>query len=206
MRYFPNRRPDSAFYRYWEVPGSGHVPRLADDTLQAQNKRDGAAWPRTCTFGPAVVSIEYASRAALHHLNEWVKTGKEPPHAPFVRVEPVKPSTRHDEPGPPAIVRDKFDNALGGIRLPHVEAPTGRHVGTGTPAPTCTLTPGYAPLDAARLATLYPTHESYVSKVESAAAQAVKDGFLLPSDARAIAAEAAASGVGKGNSKATAGG
>lgn len=203
MRYFPNRRPDSAVYRYWEVPGSGHVPRLSDDTLQAQNRRDGATWPRTCDFGPAVVSIEYASRAALHHLNEWVKTGKEPPHAPFATIEAEKPSTMHGEPGPVAIVRDKSQNALGGIRLPHMEAPTGRHVGSGTPQPMCTLTPGFAPFDAAKLTTLYPTHDAYVSKVQTAAANAVKAGFLLPIDAKAIIAEAAASDVGRNGAKTT---
>ena len=191
LRYYEIRRPDSAYYRYWEVPGSGHVPRLASDTLAAQTERDGAGWNPACDFGPAVVSIEYASRAALHHLNEWVKGGTEPPRAPFVDVDAAAAES-NGEGAQPTIRRDEFLNALGGVRLPHMEAPTGRHVGTGTPD-ACRLIPGYAPFDAATLASMYPTRESYVSKVESAAAEAVKAGFLLPEDATTIRAEAYAS-------------
>jgi hypothetical protein len=190
-RYYQIRKPDSAFYRYWEVPGSGHVPRLASDVLNKQTQRDGAGWAPVCDFGPAVVSIEYASRAALHHLNEWVKSGKQPPQAPFADFDPGRAPANGDA-AQPAIRRDKFLNGLGGVRLPHIEVPTGRHIGTGTP-PACRLIPGYAPFDAATLASLYPTHESYVSKVKSAAAAAIKAGFLLPADAKAIEAEAAAS-------------
>jgi hypothetical protein len=193
MRYAAIRRPDSAHYRYWEVAGSGHLPRLADDVLQQQNRRDGADWPRKCDFSPAVVSIEYASRAALHHLNEWIKTGVEPPVAPLVAIDPGKrPTTMHDEPVPPSIARDLFGNAVGGLRLPHIEAPLGRHIGTGTPAPSCTLTPGYEPFDPETVAKLYPTREAYLAKVDAATSQAEKAGYLLGADAKTIRDRAAA--------------
>lgn len=193
LRYFQIRRPDSAFYRYWEVPGSGHVPRLASDTLTKQTQRDGAGWSPACDFGAAVVSIEYASRAALHHLNQWVKIGTQPPHAPFAEIDAAPGGSKGASPQP-VIRRDTFLNAIGGVRLPHIEVPTGRHIGTGTPA-ACRLIPGYAPFDAATIASLYPTREAYMSKVKDASAKAVKAGVLLPHDADAIVSAAVPAGL-----------
>lgn len=191
--YFTIRQPDSRFFRYWEVPGSGHIARLAEDTLIRQSRRDdqGDVWSRNCDFERAVMSIEYASRAALHHLNEWVKTGKEPPHAPLASMEP---STTQ-----PTLVRDQHRNALGGVRLPYLEVPTGRHIGQGTPSDNrvCSLTAGYAQFGAATLASLYPTHAAYVSGVDQAAERAVKAGYVLPADRQAIRAGAGASDIGK---------
>lgn len=191
--YFTIRQPDSRFFRYWEVPGSGHIARLAEDTLIRQSRRDdqGDVWSRNCDFERAVMSIEYASRAALHHLNEWVTTGKEPPHAPLASMEP---STTQ-----PTLVRDQHRNALGGVRLPYLEVPTGRHIGQGTPSDNrvCSLTAGYAQFGAATLASLYPTHAAYVSGVDQAAERAVKAGYVLPADRQAIRAEAGASDIGK---------
>ena len=186
------RQPDSRFFRYWEVPGSSHIARLSEDTLIGQSRRDqGDVWSRRCDFGRAVVSVEYASRAALHHVNEWVRTGTQPPHAQPARVDP---ST-----SPPTAVRDRHGNTLGGVRLPHLDAPTGRHMGEGTPRDdrVCFLTGGYIPFDAATLASLYPTHAAYVSSVKAAAGRAMKAGHLLEADAQAIVADAERSPVGQ---------
>lgn len=188
-----NRQADTRLFRYWEVPGSSHIARLAEDTLIRQSLRDEQAdgWVRNCDFAPMVVSIEYVSRAALHHLAAWVKTGKEPPRAPFISVET---STN-----PPSIARDRHANAHGGVRLPHVEAPTGRHIAEGTPRENriCSFTGGYAPFEAATMASLYPTHAAYVSAVERAVERAVEAGYLLRADADAIRADAGASGMGQ---------
>jgi hypothetical protein len=94
---------------------------------------------------------------------------------------------------PPTIKRDQFGNALGGIRLPHMDAPVGKHPGTG-----CGLAAGFAPFDGQTLQKLYPSHKTYVDAVTEAANRAVKAGFLLPADAKAVITEAEASKVGSG--------
>jgi hypothetical protein len=93
---------------------------------------------------------------------------------------------------PPSPVRNRHGNLVGGIRLPHLEAPTGRHLGEGTPRDNrvCSFTGGYAPFDAATLASLYPTHAAYVSSVKAAAQRAVRAGHLLEADATSIGEEA----------------
>lgn len=131
--------------------------------------------------------MEYVVRAALYHLNEWVKAGKEPPHAPVITLDPGPP---------PTIARDKFGNALGGIRLPYMEAPVGKYVASGTPA-QCALVPAFVAFDAATLASLYPDHKAYVTDVSRAADRDVKEGFLLSPEAKTVREEAAAADIGK---------
>jgi Alpha/beta hydrolase domain len=189
--FVANRQPDSAFFRYWEIPGSAHIARLSEDTVIAESRRDqGDIWLRRCDYGQAVVSIEYVSRAALHHLNAWVRTGKQPPHAPLASVDT---ST-----SPPSLVLDRHGNLLGGIRLPHLEAPTGRNVGTGPPLDNnaCLYTGGHAPFDTATLRSLYASHEDYVSRVNTAVQRAVEAGYLLDPDAQALRRDADRSPIG----------
>ena len=52
------------------------------------------------------------------------------------------------------------------------------------------------PLDAAKLAALYPTHAAFVKAWNQATDKAVKSGFVLKADAPAIKAAAAASTIG----------
>jgi hypothetical protein len=188
-RYLTNRQADSVSFREWEVAGTGHLPRLYIDEQNKLAQRDQVKYRADdhCDLQPGVVSMEYVARAALYHLNDWVKSGKEPPRAPVIALEP-DPS--------PAIARDKYGNALGGIRLPYVEAPTGKYVASGTPA-KCALVPGFVPFDAAMLAALFPNHKSYVAAVGRAADRAVKEGFLLAPDATTLRKEAAASAIGE---------
>jgi hypothetical protein len=187
-RYLTHRQADSTSFREWEVAGTGHLPRLYIDAQNKLAERDQVKYRADdrCDLQPGIVSIEYVVRSAHYHLNDWVKTGKEPPHAPVIALES----------GPtPAIARDKFGNALGGIRLPFVEAPTGKYVASGTPA-KCALVPGFVPFDAATLVSLYPNHKTYVAAVDRSAVRAVKQGFLLPPEAKTLREEAAASVVG----------
>ena len=52
------------------------------------------------------------------------------------------------------------------------------------------------PFTAAKIATLYPTHATFVKKWDEATAAEVTQGYLLPADARALDIVAAQSTVG----------
>ena len=86
---------------------------------------------------------------------------------------------------------------LGGIRTPAVDAPVAMLSGLGqTGSSFCFLFGTTVPFDDATRAALYPTGKAYVSAVARSARAAVRAGFLLRPDARAIRKSAAASGVG----------
>jgi hypothetical protein len=100
---------------------------------------------------------------------------------------------------------DEQGNTRGGIRTPLVDAPIAKHLGagnTGAPGapPTsrfCFLFGETVPFTAADLATLYPTHGSYVSRFYLASLKAVKSQFLLRADANALLRAAARSDIRK---------
>ena len=85
--------------------------------------------------------------------------------------------------------RDALGNALGGLRLPQIDAPTARYDGIGVPD-ACRLQGSAVPLSAETLRTLYPDHGAYLSRFGQAADRAVAAGVLLPDDAAAAMARA----------------
>jgi hypothetical protein len=95
------------------------------------------------------------------------------------------------------IARNARGNALGGIRTPAVDVPISTLDGTLAPGKSviCSLFGSTTPFDAATLASLYPTHDGYVTRVRAAAAAAVAKTFLLPADAATIAAQAQAAPI-----------
>lgn len=121
-------------------------------------------------------------------LNEWVRHGTPPPTAPRLEVSkwPLFP-----------ILRDEHGNALGGIRTPQVDVPiatlSGRPQGGSL---FCLLFGSTVPFDDAKLASLYPDQESYVSAFNEATDRVVQQGFILPEDAKLMKAAAAASDIG----------
>ncbi len=174
-RFFAIRQPSTDTYRYWEVAGSGHTPV---STLRAMLDRAGRQWGGESEPGP--IGIEYALRAAIQRLDEWAAGGAPAPEAAPIDVRAGDP---HE------VVRDELGNARGGLRLPHVEAPLGRFTPSNG---TERLMPGFEPFDAATLALLYPSDDSYVEAVDAAAARATDQGVLLPADAELIRSEARA--------------
>ncbi|MGX9961755.1 alpha/beta hydrolase domain-containing protein [Roseomonas sp. F4] len=101
-------------------------------------------------------------------------------------------------------------NAIGGIRLPIIEAPRATYVGWNAqagaegPQEICTQVGGVVPFAETRearqaagdprpsLAELYPTPEAYVAAVRQASARLVAERLLLPADAEASIAAAQA--------------
>ena len=101
--------------------------------------------------------------------------------------------------------------ARGGIRLAAMAAPiaknTGDNVGSvgaaaGGGERNCRLMGSSEPFDAARLASLYPTHEAYVARVKDATEKLLKAGFITKADADATIRDAEKSSIGRAKSHA----
>lgn len=194
---FARRRPDSRTFRYWEVAGSGHFSRLAQETAQRKALREipalsGVNGTRCGDMLPGPVGVEYVARAVIKHLTTWIQDGVEPPHADPVATVEIS--------GAVQIARDKFGNALGGVRLPLVDVPTGRILGSAAPASAgilCENIAGFVPFSESEIDRLYPSHYDYVNKVSAAADAAVKAGYLLPVDAELIIQQAESAEIGE---------
>ena len=185
-----NRQEDSANFRLWEFAGSGHIGEYGRSLT----------WPPNPTTpgDPCTARINSApsfalAKAATAALAAWTTTGVAPASAP--RIELADPAAADP------VARDRYGNALGGIRYPHVEVPIARVDGLPNSAPPadptqtflCVLSGRTLPLSDAELADLYPTAQAYVGRFGAAANRAVDSGFLLPEDAEALKAAAAQS-------------
>jgi len=138
-------------------------------------------------------------KAALSALTRWVLDGTVPPQSPAIELG--------DPAAPDPIVRDKFGNAKGGIRLPQVEVPTatvdgGANTGAQETAPGamrnfCFLFGRTKVFDAATLKSLYPTHDAFVKQYSVAIDALVTQGYLLRPEAEAARKASADSNVGR---------
>jgi hypothetical protein len=229
--YFVQRAAADANYRYWEIPGSAHQPLAGTEpSLRLLNMARGPGGFPRCPFpyqgegGPA--ADDAVLRAGVVGLDRWVRGGPALPAAPLIEMTPPPPNA------PPnadpfamtggnrgVIARDKYGNALGGIRLPQQEAPTGRN----TPSTGCRVNfggsmmtlasypqwdafdggkdPAPDPGDAvnatepASAKAVYGSHANYVAKFAKAADAVLAQGFILKFDADAMKAQAARSTV-----------
>ena len=195
LYYFFARQADSALVRVWEVAGTAHDD--AYSLVVGRTDRGKAAVDTTytppvnagCDLPVNAGPQQYVENAAIWALNRWVQKGT-PPRQAAPRLDVVAG-------GPPTITRDAHGNAVGGIRTPQVEVPIATLSGVGQEGVYCYLFGTTTPFDSATLASLYPKHSTYVSKIKKAKNAAVKAGFILAVDGRAIGAAAAASNIGK---------
>jgi alpha/beta hydrolase family protein len=197
---FAARQPDEGNVRVWEVAGTSH-----DDAYGLSvGPNDGGRGAMDTSYLPPVTSIfgviqcaaainagpqHYVENAALKRLTGWVRAGRvRGASAPRLQVSAGPP---------PSIDRDALGNALGGIRTPAVDVPVATLSGLGqTGGSFCSLFGTTTPLDPATLASRYPSHSAYVSAVRDDVQRAVRAGFILKPDARAIKEAALASDIG----------
>jgi hypothetical protein len=220
LGYLAARQPATKYIREWETAGTAHDDTYgllyaradtgtgAADTEAFQSMLDPPSDPIPGIVDcPAPVNAgghTYELRAALAAVNNWMVAGAVPRQSP--RLE-VNPADRH------AFLTDANGNALGGIRSPQVQAPVATLSGLGQPGSTslgtqpsnadsissatlCSILGTTVPFSAARLAGLYPTHAAFVAKWDAATAAEVKEGYLLPTDAKTLDRVAAQSAVG----------
>jgi Alpha/beta hydrolase domain len=167
LGYLPARQPDSETFRLWEIAGTAHA-----DRFQIGPTEDALGCAKPINRGQQV----YVLRAALRHLDTWVADGTPPPEAPRLEVDQSGPA--------PTFALDPVGNARGGIRTPAVQAPV--DVLSGMPVEgssiICLLMGSTTPLDADRLAQLYPSRDRYLADYESATDELIDAGFGLAED------------------------
>ncbi|WP_243717694.1 alpha/beta hydrolase domain-containing protein [Actinomadura sp. KC345] len=181
------RPPDTETFRRWEVAGTAHSGWHGQDYRRPILNRDLGEAPTYRCDRPAFsrVPLHHVIATAYAHLVRWTKAGTPPPSAPPLRLNPD--GTK---------VRDSLGLAKGGIRLSQVEAPTALNTGDNSGETFCFLFGTHVPFDEARLDSLYPSHGRYVAAVVKADVHNLRDGYLLPADARQNRIDAIGSGVG----------
>jgi hypothetical protein len=181
LNSLPARQDDTDTFRLWEVAGTSHA--------DAHTLGPAALKSIDCGVPINNGTLHLVVKAAYHDLKSWVTTGRTPPVAP--RLDVTTDAT-------PAISRDADGIALGGIRTPPVDVPTAVLSSVHGPNPSvlCLLLGSTTPLSTARIAALYPSKADYEQKYDAAVDKAIKSGFVLAADRKALEAYADPSAVG----------
>jgi hypothetical protein len=175
-------RPDDgvADYVRWEVAGAPHVPIFALDMRPL-----GAEHQNTMDWSPIW-------RSGFHYLHTWLEKGTPPPSGP-----PIEGKVVNGPAWEPQL--DGDGNALGGIRLPEIEAPLGIYTGCDFSwlEPAASESSPYAiifayggrfdPFSDEELAKRYPTTAAYRDAFAAAAQSTFDKGFILEEDLRRYA-------------------
>lgn len=195
----PDNQPDSRRFRLWEVAGTAHADTYTLLVGFADKGDDPSVADVVVTAAPIPGVIECESpinsgpqhfvlKAALAGLDRWVRTGVAPRRAPRLEVAG----------DPPAFVLDENGNVKGGIRTSWVDAPVAVLSGLGQSGGSfCGIFGTTVPFDQAKLAELYPDHDTYVRRVRGVNMRAVLQGFLLRADAALIETAAEMSDIGR---------
>jgi hypothetical protein len=92
---------------------------------------------------------------------------------------------------PPEVRRDPWGNAIGGIRLPEMQAPTAEYRGMSFHTGRAPLFGASRPFSAEVLGALYPSREAYAARWYEAVDRLVNSGAVRPEDAAAMKIRAA---------------
>jgi hypothetical protein len=173
LRGGPSRRmPDSDHFRSWEIAGSAHSSYYSDVYRSPLVQRDFGTdpWPADCDLPPySRVRGYHVINAQYDLLVRWLSDGAAPPSAPKIEFSAEET---------PQIVRDERGFAVGGIRLPEIEAPTALQTGVNSGATFCALYGTYQPFDPATLNQLYASHRAYVQAVRASARRNRSAGYI----------------------------
>jgi len=187
------RQPASDMYRRWEIAGAAHteIPTWVVEVPPELPRGPGCAEAVNAAPHHAFV------KAGLRALVDWVVSGRVPPQSPEIQL--------HDPAATDPIARDVHGNALGGVRIPQLVAPTatldGRQnsVAAGGPGEQnfCFLFGNTRAFDDAKLRELHPTHEAFVNRFVASVDALERDGYLLAPEAEEAKRAAAQSGIGR---------
>jgi Alpha/beta hydrolase domain len=171
--------PANPALRHWEAAGGSHVPFMAAANWQVPVERDTGPDIADCAHKPVLSRVQwpYLIDAGTKELNEWQEGGSPPPLAPRGEYE-----------SPKKLKRNSLGIALGGIRLPDMDVPTGVNLAENSAAPEsskypdsafCILLGQYAPFSEETLDGLYSDYGEYVDKVKADVESLEAQGFVL---------------------------
>jgi hypothetical protein len=157
---------DTDHLRVWEVTGTPHG--VAPIQTDQPDRRGRVVNP---------LSYRPVHEAALRALHEWLADGVPAPSQPRIEMEPDQPAK---------IRRDARDNAIGGIRLPEIEAPTHAYYGAAFGTGRAPLFGAAQPFTDDELQRMYPTRAAYIERWNAAVDVLVDARALRPEDASAM--------------------
>ena len=191
-------RITSAYTRVWEIAGGTHASlygsQYMDDVIVRDQSLLGPNGPisftdwiePSCVVLPAFSTVDsgLVLNAAIESVREWILTGKA-----------AAPSILFDRDAAGVPVRDADGNALGGVRLAQLTAPTAFLSPRNGSAFPCSVSGQHRYYTDEELAARYGTHENYVMQVRIAMHEAQKNGYILKFDEKAAVEAAKASDV-----------
>ena len=165
------RQPDTSRFRLWEVAGTAHADRHLMGTVA-----DGLDCGAPVNDGP----LHVVAKASFHALNRWMRDGTEP--ATAERVKLVGGKADGD------LERDADGIVLGGIRTPAVDVPAVVLSGVPGPNPSiiCLLLGSTKPLPGKTAVDRYESKANYEKLFSESADAAIKAGFVLEADRKAM--------------------
>ena len=192
------RQPDSDRFRLWELAGAAHFDAYG---LQASLRDDGERSSAELAQLVATVGepealpgraynrawqMHYVLQSALAHLVRWAaEDGPAPPSGPRLASP---------DPEGSSLLVDGRGVAIGGVRTPWVEVPTGSHSGFrgfDGESQIDLLFGESVPFGQDALGELYPGgHPEYRERFASALEESVASGFILSADQDEILAVA----------------
>jgi hypothetical protein len=196
-------------YRRYEIAGASHINKWSvglwpkpEDLIKAGLKDPPPKCAEFVKYGMTDFPLEYFMRAAFSNLDAWVRSDTAPPKAPRIKVKSISKGPKPGMPPSVIILSDKYGNAVGGLRSPYLDVPTGMYYSHSTPAGPdpasglfCSLVGYKVPFKKDLLKKLYPNHDNYVNKVNAQVDELVKARLLTRSDGQRIKNEAAKAAV-----------
>ena len=162
------RQPDTRHYRLWEAAGLSHAGGIT-----------ASAAFRETDLPPNWIDIQPLRDVALFHMQRWIREGIVPPTQPLIALEPSIAGN------PPRIARDEEGIAIGGLRLPPIEAPLATHTGFNTPG-LAFLRGSSLMWSVEKLRSRYGSRTAYMAALERSAERAVNEEILLPQGAETL--------------------
>jgi hypothetical protein len=190
------RQPDARRFRLWEVAGGAHADEY---TLSGSYPPRETVAGSPCEYRFNSAPTFAVVSAAVQALDRWVEEGIAPRRAPRIRLGP-------DPAAEDPVLRDQDGHALGGIRVPELEAPVATINGLANPAATgapplfqrfCRLFGRTIPFTQAQIDARWPTKAAFVRAYHRATDRLVARGFVLHEDAAALKSHAASRDIGR---------
>ena len=172
-RYQPNE--EGRYLRIIEIAGAGISRRYASAYSCCNEDVEKAGAKQLVGAGEmqAEYPAHYVVCAMIENLIEWMTTGKAPEICDYVETEGEYPNLR--------FKKDRFGNAMGGLRSPYVDCPL--YVYTPAGGTERRLTDD-------EIRSLYSSREDYVKKVTASVNKMLEKRYILPEHAEMVIKEA----------------